>query len=351
MASRIMQGAEATRFLDDVDNDSWYVALARARLRTLDHRMVCALSVEGRDQHVVILVERFRSRLWRASLWPDPFAAIADPCHVVDALRTASCALGEAVYAPNVTADERAAGVVRVLKNVESWPRLASPGIDPPFNAERIWHQVLQRLGTRATRRLRRFEAAPFTCREVVASGARDVLASVETASWKAATRSDMGSVPGELDTYCSLVSDGVARVIAAFDGDRPIAHVTIGLVGTELVLAKWSYDDSYRRYSPGFYLLTRGLWQVVNAEAHTTVDLHGSPDHLKSLLATRRRPRVDLGWPASYVLAELRRERLAHDRAIVARLQSVNGVRHQYLGDGETREGGSLTRTSGRPA
>lgn len=211
-----------------------------------------------------------------------------------------------------------------------TWERLPSPFVDWSNRGADLLRRVRDRHGSQADRKWRRFEAGGLTIRLQVADPQADVR-EIERRSWKASAGQAMHQ-RGQLGLYSTLLSEGIAAADIAYLGDRPVAYRIDTQVGDEVACLKWSFDERFRRFSPGFYLLTVGLQLRYSDSSLERIDLHGSPDTLKALLATDSRPRLDAAWATDHErVSRLRRERRLHDERIRQMWVARKGVRHAY--------------------
>lgn len=234
------------------------------------------------------------------------------------------------VYFPNV-ATSSFADCSDVSGGLVTWERLPSPYIDlAGLTASSLWERVCSRYGSRAERQRRRFESAGFEVRALADEEAVAAVSTVERKSWKAHAGQSMHQRDNQFALYSDLLRSGLAQIIAAFDGELPVAFRLDVRTGITVQCLKWSYDEAYRRYSPGFYLLTHALAANLPPGVDR-IDLFGSPDLLKDLLADGTQPRIDVAWPAGDCAEALRAERESHDRRIQIARTSGRGVRTLY--------------------
>ena len=187
------------------------------------------------------------------------------------------------------------------------WERLPSPYVGWSDRGAGLMSRVRERYGSRADRQWRRFENAGLTVATVAGKPAIEVLDRVERASWKTATGQSMHERGDQFALYCVLIERGVADLEVVYDGTFPVAYRLDTKIGRVVACLKWSYDDRYRRFSPGFHLLTTDLVRRWSGVDLARVDLFGSPDLLKRLVATGERRRFDLAWPDGSAAQDLR--------------------------------------------
>lgn len=218
-----------------------------------------------------------------------------------------------------------------VLDSSSLLERRPSPVIDWSDRGVQLWTRCEQRLGSRATRRRRRFEESGAACTWVSGQLAVDVIAEIERKSWKSAAGMDMHT-RSQFELYEELVRCGFVQVRAAVLDGEPIAYRLDCTVRGVLFCLKWSFNDTYRHLSPGFAMLAIDLARAHGSSAISAVDLYGSPDSLKALLATGERRRCDVYWPQSVAAAEMQAERAEHDRMGIRTQALGGGIRSAYV-------------------
>ncbi|GAA2640938.1 hypothetical protein GCM10009863_67710 [Streptomyces axinellae] len=259
----------------------------------------------------------------RPLLTADPGAAA-----LVEPVAAAAAATGKPVYLPLV---EAAFAEVRALAPFTVWERPANSLIDWACDGADLWERVLDR-GTSQLRRKRRLverDGLQLDPGLAGADAAEDVLR-VDDRSWKATCGQNMRT-RGQDRLYRRLVTVGTLTAAFLRDGDRPVAFRLDARVKDLLSCLKWSYDEDYRRYSPGLYLLTEGLRREWSGRGVRVVDLHGGPDTLKDLLYSERRPRVDLWYGDAEKGARQAAERAAFDARVAAVREGGKGLRHAF--------------------
>lgn len=208
--------------------------------------------------------------------------------------------------------------------------RRPSPVIDWSRRGEDLFRRCEERLGSRARRRRQRFERAGLAVRWLEPTESRYALDYVERRSWKADCGQDMHG-RGQFDLYAQLAKTGAATIRAVFDGPHPVAYRLDMRAGEVVYCVKWSFDETYRSVSPGFYLLACDLPVSYPDRSVTTIDLYGSPDTLKGALASGVRQRWDLAWPDGSVATRILDERQAHDAAQEQVYRRSGGIREAY--------------------
>lgn len=256
------------------------------------------------------------------------------------------------VYFPHVSC--------ATVPGLASWRRLDSPVISWADRGRDLLDRVRSRRGSRADRQWRRFDSAGLTVASAKGAAAVAVVDAVERRSWKAACGQSMHYRDRQFELYSGLLDRGLVTLDVAWHGSKPVAYRLDARTGRTVACLKWSFDENYRRCSPGFYLLTTGLvrrWGPVELD---WIDLFGSPDTLKDLVASGAAPRYDLAWPPGHEAAVVRAERVAFDGATRANHAAGCGVRHLYLGErlvtdnghrDETHHSGWSSRPDGGPA
>ncbi len=261
----------------------------------------------------------------------EPALSEAGPCSaklmsVVAAVRLAT---GLPVYLPLV--DEHYAGLA-AHHGYLSWQRPPNSVIDWTSRGRDLWSRARER-GTSQLDRKRRLVERDGLVLESAASGeaaVRDMLA-VDDRSWKAAHGQSMRQRGNQSGLYGQLLLDGTVCATFLRDGAAPVAFRLDSRTRDRVTCLKWSYDESYRRYSPGVYLLTEGLTRTWGNHRLRVLDLFGGPDTLKDLLHTHRVPRVDVWYGNPVLGAERARDRLALDERVRRARDDGRGLRHAF--------------------
>ena len=231
--------------------------------------------------------------------------------------------------------------LARALLEVEDAARLErrpSVIMAPPFDADTIQTRCEARLGSRARRRLVRFDNAGPVFERLVGAAAIEVLDVIERRCWKAAFGQDMHS-RGQFEAYANRLSAGDLSLSAAIAAGTPIAYRLETMVGWTLFALKWSFDEAWRRVSPGFALLVVDLPARCRETGANLVDLFGSPDQLKDALSTGFRRRVELAWPAGPLARNILQEVRAHDARNEAAYARGESIRAAYVGETRDRD------------
>ncbi|MFJ5948517.1 GNAT family N-acetyltransferase [Streptomyces noursei] len=238
-------------------------------------------------------------------------------------------ATGTSVYLPLVAA-AHAESCARAGCTV--WRRPPNSLIDWSRDGADLWERALARGSSQLRRKRRLVERDGLTLRPGTSgAGAFAHVLAVDDRSWKARQGQSMRLRGGQDALYGHLVDTGEVTAALLLDGERPVAFRLDARVGDRLTSLKWSYDENYRRYSPGLYLLTEGLRQEWAGRGVRTVDLHGSPDALKDLLHSERVPRADV-WCGAADRAALRaRERADLDARVASAHEAGKGLRHAF--------------------
>jgi hypothetical protein len=236
----------------------------------------------------------------------------------------------EVVHFPLVDDDSTSARLLAAVPEVSSWERVGSPIVDWSDGGRDLWDRVRSCLGSQADRKRRRFERA-LSVRRLLHAEAVEGVEAVERKSWKAAAGIDLKSWPGQFEYFAELLRAGVAEASVAFHGQEPAAYRLECQHGSAVYVLKWSFDEAFRWYSPGFYLLTRGLVERWGEVELSYVHLVGHPDSLKAVVETGRRRRRDFAWPGSAAARLLEASAREYDARRENHLATGRGLRHFF--------------------
>lgn len=237
----------------------------------------------------------------------------------------------ELVYFPLIYKQSSLFQIIQGVTGVMVWTRLPSPIITGDFSEEVIWKRVVERFGSRAIRQRKKFEKN-LQVRSINNYEVPGIIRDIELNSWKGKCRQDMLS-RDQFNYYVHLIWSGVANISVAFNREEAVAYCIDAVVKGTLYVIKWSYKESYKTFSPGFYLLTVNLFQKYAGEKLNLIDLYGSPDHLKKLLETDRLERVDICCSdLQQSSLKLKEKRLRFDQKILSNFQAQKSIKAAYI-------------------
>lgn len=273
------------------------------------------------DNSIVTAFERKSSNIWQCFFNGFPFLAKKniDPNKIESFLQKVKSNLeASTLYFPLVYGADSALSLFSNNNLFYIYERLPSPIIKPPFNQRVVWKRVKKRYGSRADRQKAKFEKDLYI-RSFTKIDVKEKMSRVELNSWKRLYKQDMLSRDNQIEFYNHLVKTGLAEIVFAYDRmDLPIAFRIDAKINKILYVLKWSYDDNFKKYSPGFYLLTVDLFKIHQNAKYKHIDLFGSPDSLKALVETNELGRVDIIFSDNPEEADqISKERIAYDAKI----------------------------------
>jgi len=219
---------------------------------------------------------------------------------------------------------------LRDISQFNFWKRLPCPVINGDFSLPIIWNRVLDRYGSRANRQKKKFESK-LVVKSIDISDLDAIIEKVETNSWKKLFSQDMLSRGNQFIYYTNIIKSGLADITVAFDEeiDQAVAFRIDSMINRVLYVIKWSYDENYKQYSPGFYLLAVDLFKKYSGQDLKFIDLYGSPDMLKNQIETDRLERFDICYSSDEGEVEsIKTERTAFDNKIFNNYRSKQSVK-----------------------
>ena len=218
------------------------------------------------------------------------------------------------------------------VPGMQLWPRLPSPIVRGNLSEATIWNRVVSRYGGRADRQKKKFEEN-FFVKSVNRTDVENVIEKIESNSWKKRYGQDMLSRDNQFTYYTNIIKTGLADISVAFDHNNyPAAFRIDARVDRTLFVIKWSYDEKFKQYSPGFYLLTVDLFKKYSPSDFDYIDLYGSPDMMKNLLETDRLERVDLCYSSNQDYVDIiRTERTNYDVKIFNNYQNQQSIKKLF--------------------
>lgn len=291
--------------------------------------------IEEKDQ-LLSVFEKKSKKVWQCCFAGYPFLGkTSNEIKIVNFLKQICHKLEvETLYFPLVY--KKNDFLTNLLKNkdIYFWERLASPIVKGELSWSKIWERVRLRYGSRAERQRKKFEKELYV-EKVSLNEVEKVVKKIEINSWKRMAKQDMLSRGNQFEYYCEIVKSGLAEISAAFDKKtkEAVAFRIDALTKNVLHVLKWSYDDKYGRYSPGFYLLTVDLFKKYSPKNIKYIDLYGSPDKLKDLLENERLERIDFCYSTRLEeIKAIRDERLSFDKKIVNNYEKEKSIKKNFL-------------------
>lgn len=264
-----------------------------------------------------------------APLLADP--EVVGPQLLADALALIMAETGaEVLYFPLAYPHTAATSLLARVPDIVRWERTPSPAITWSDCGTGMDARFQQRYGSQAARKERKWQAH-LQARTLPPQAAVQVLTQIEATSWKAGQRADLGA-SGQLTSYQHLLQKGMVELAATFYRGEPIAYRLDCLFRDTVYALEWSFDQRYAPLAPGIFLLVQGLVQRWGSTPLACIDLFGSPDLLKSLIETHRRPRIDLAWPPGKSTQHLCAARREHDAHLTRCVTQGIGVHRVYI-------------------
>jgi len=208
--------------------------------------------------------------------------------------------------------------------------RRPSSVIDWTYRGQDLWDRCVKRLGNRAKRRFKAFERAELCIETLEGEPAVEAIGRIEHESWKSTYGQDMHT-RGQFDYYRSLIMSGTVKVRTVRKDDKWVAYRLDNQVRDTVFCLKWSYNENFRKFSPGFALIAQDIETCYRDRELKQIDLYGSPDQLKDSVSTDYRTRIDLIWPQCSETQSILQERARHDIINEKVYRSGQGIRAAY--------------------
>ena len=157
-----------------------------------------------------------------------------------------------------------------------------------------------------------------------------DKLTKIESNSWKSAVQQDLVTKKEDLVFYNEIVKQGIATCSILEDNQNkiPIAYRLDCVEGNKLIQLKTSYNENYRKYKPGTYLLLYDLLRMQNIEH---IDLYGGPNTIKNTIETRKIDRYDFLYGENSCSEKLIKNRINWDKKNWNNFIERKGIRNVY--------------------
>ena len=157
-----------------------------------------------------------------------------------------------------------------------------------------------------------------------------DKLREVELNSWKSVVGQDLVTKKEGLIFYNEMVKCGnaICSIIQSKENNYPIAYRLDYVDDKNLIQLKTSFNENYKNYKPGCYLLLYDLLRMGNIEY---IDLYGGPNTLKDAIETARIDRYDFLFGESNSFKELIANRKSWDLKNWNNFRQRKGIRNIY--------------------
>lgn len=233
------------------------------------------------------------------------------------------------LYFPQVYMTDIYTKYLLKIDNCYHWNRLPSPIINRDYSEDIIWKRLISRYDSRAEKQKKFFEKN-LSCKILTDNNYYDQIARIEINSWKRSHHQDMLSRDNQIVYYSHIVESGLANITFAYNSeDVPIAFRIDAISNNILYVIKWSYDENFKKYSPGFYLLTVDLFRSYKGRRFKFIDLYGSPDLLKNLIENDRLKRIDVCFSKDADLVNsIKKNRISYDRKALNNYKKKQSIR-----------------------
>lgn len=302
----------------------------QARLFSLPHENFACFLFESMDHLIVSAFERMGDQLWRSFFLGDAFLTSLPMTSalLLDCLEMIFKRLnGASLYFPYI--DERSASFsfFKSLSNCLSIQRLPSPIIQWEEKGQLFIDRIGENSKKRACRFWKKFEKA-LRVNELTGEEALLALDAIEKKSWKHQSQQSMHFRDNQFLFYSDWLRRKGLFMQVAEDEGKPVAYRLDAKLHQTVYTLKYSYNEDYKQFAPGYYLLTRGFYTRWINKGIENIDLWGSPDTLKNSIKTGEYQRHDFLWPTSPSGEKLLGERLAHDKKLVDHLNQNLGLK-----------------------
>lgn len=305
----------------------------QARLTSLPQGRFACFLFRSNEQLIFSSFERMDNQLWRCFFLSEAFLinGSVDNSLLEDCLQRILKRLDAiGLYFPYI--DKRLNSFVffNQLANCLSIQRLSSPYILWQENNQLFIDRVRKNSKRKAHRFWSKFESR-LQLKEVSGEKAIQILDEIERKSWKHISQQSMHFRESQFTFYSDWLRRGGLFLHVAEENGQPVAYRLDAKLHHTVYALKYSYDEKYKRFSPGYYLLTQGLYSRWCCSQIKNIDLWGSPDTLKNSIKTGEYQRYDFLWPASPIGQKLLHERISHDKTLSSHLDNNMGLKTIY--------------------
>ncbi len=268
------------------------------------------------DKEILCSIEKHDENIWKTDISGYPFICNLNKTKPED-IRVFLQSILEKIRVKDIYISQVYANIplycdVIFDQNFLSWKRLSNPLIRKESFVN-IYAQLKERTTINNVDRVRKKYKRDFRILNKAVTEQIQDLEIIEKKSWKKVQGQDMLTRENQFVYYSELLQNKVIQFQAAYYEDIPVSYVLYAYYGDILYLIKWSYDQTYRKYSPGKNLIL-DIIESYDTIDYKYIDLYGSPDTLKELLETERIVRFDFAYPGNSFVYDIKKERMLHD-------------------------------------
>lgn len=203
--------------------------------------------------------------------------------------------LNKNLYFPLIYADS--IFYKKMNKKLYNYQRLYTSISNYKMIGDNIINKVLTRASNKvyfSNRNIKKFESNMYI-KYFTRIDVKDLIKEIETKSWKYEKKQDMITKQHQLLYYNELIKQGIAIIAVSFTKNTniPIAYRIDADYANKIHVLKNSYNEDYKKYSPGSYMLIYDLFKRYPNREY--VDLYGGPGLTKKMIETERIERYDM--------------------------------------------------------
>ena len=217
---------------------------------------------------------------------------------------------------------------------ITKWDRLPVPIINCSYSKENIYKQEIERYGKRILRQKKKFEKNLYV-KEIKNEPFEEIIKDIEINSWKRQCNQDMLSRENQFTFYTNIIKLGGAQLFVAFEKetDIPVSYRIDAITKDKVYFLKSSFKEQYKKYSPGSYLIATDLIErYVENKNYSYIDLCGSRNILKNMVATDELKRVDICYIYNDIVEKIKEERTNFSKMNKENYLKGNSIRKIYM-------------------
>lgn len=215
------------------------------------------------------------------------------------------------------------------------WDRLPVPIVNCKTDKKEIYEQEILRYGKRTIRQRKKFEKDLYVVEINDDNSAEEIIKDIELNSWKRQCKQDMLSRENQFTYYTNIIKLGLGKLVVAFtkEGNVPVAYRIDAITKDIIYFLKSSFKEQYKKYSPGSYLIATDLIErYVDNRSYNYIDLCGSMNTLKNMVATGELKRIDFCYPYNTIVETIKEERTNFSKLNRENYIQGNSIRKIYM-------------------
>lgn len=209
----------------------------------------------------------------------------------------------------------------RLYTSISNYKKIGNNILDRVLSSDKVYF---------SKRNIKKFESSMYI-KYFTKIDVKYLIKKIEIKSWKYEKKQDMITKHHQLLYYNELIKQGVAIIAVSFTKNTniPIAYRIDANYANKTHVLKNSYNEDYKKYSPGSYMLIYDLFKRYPNREY--VDLYGGPGLAKQMIETERVERYDMFYGNKEDIIKIKENRNKWDEKIYNNYLLGNSIKKVF--------------------